>query len=154
LNRYTALFIAMALGALVGCHRSQPSVTIEPVVAEDGISWYPHSIRFAIAEPANHRKPLLSFFGAEWWPYCQTLKKTVLTRRDFIEKTKLFIPVYVDADMPDAHAWRQQLKVSGYPTLLVLRPDGAELARLSGGMDLSLYAALLDEAIRDERPIL
>jgi len=56
--------------------------------------------------------------------------------------------------LPGAQTWGETFKVSGYPTLLILKPDRTELARMTGGMDLSQYASLLDEALQDQRPIL
>src|SRR5690606_26520279 len=42
---------------------------------------------------------------------------------------------------------------AGYPTMLALAPDGTELARIAGGMDLTLYADMLDLVLGDLRPI-
>jgi tetratricopeptide (TPR) repeat protein len=143
-----ALVILAALSALGGCgeRASAPSKLPE-------IAWFKGSMEQALAAATVQNKPLLVYWGAAWCPYCQTLKKTVFTRADFVEKTELFIPVYLDGDLPGAQAWGHTFKVTGYPTVLVLRPDHSEVARLSGGMDLSMYASLLDQALRDERPI-
>jgi protein disulfide-isomerase len=147
-----ALSAALLAAATVfaGCeHRAQ--TTAPNAVTQ--IAWFNGSMEEALAAAQAQNRPLLVYWGALWCPYCQALKKSVFTRADFIEKTKLFIPVYLDGDLPGAQAWGEKLKVSGYPTVLVLRPNRTEVARLSGGMDLSLYASLIDDAVRDERPI-
>jgi protein disulfide-isomerase len=77
----------------------------------------------------------------------------VFSRPDFIAKLKLFIPVYLDGDDPGAQKWGDRFAVSGYPTVLVLRADQSELARISGGMDLSQYAEVLDTVLGDVRPV-
>ena len=77
----------------------------------------------------------------------------MFSRPDFIEKLKLFIPVYLDGDNPGAQKWGDKFGVSGYPTVLVLRADQSELARISGGMDLSQYAEVLDTVLGDVRPV-
>jgi hypothetical protein len=81
------------------------------------------------------------------------LKATVFSRPDFIEKLKLFIPVYLDGDDPGAQKWGDQFGVTGYPTVLVLRADRGELARISGGMDLAQYSEVLDSVLGDVRPV-
>ena len=148
---------------LAGCGGRHPPglASQSPPVAEISnpaetreIAWFKGSVEQALAAAARDNKLLLIYWGAKWCPYCQALRKTVFTRRDFIEKTTLFVPVYLDGDMPGAQAWGETFKISGYPTLLILKPDRTELARMSGGMDLSLYAGLLDEALQDQRPIL
>jgi hypothetical protein len=43
--------------------------------------------------------------------------------------------------------------VSGYPTVVILRADQREITRISGGNDLASYANLLDQALRDIKPL-
>jgi thioredoxin-related protein len=149
------MMLAAALVASCGqksqtAQRYQSTTTVP---AKD-IAWFNGSVDQAMAAAARDDKLLFIYWGAKWCPYCQALRKTVFTQPDFIEKTTLFVPVYLDADLPGAQVWGEIFKVSGYPTLLILKPDRTELARLSGGMDLSQYATVLDEALEDQRPIL
>ena len=106
---------------------------------------------FATARAQN--KPVFLYWGAKWCPPCHELKATVFSRPDFIEKLKLFVPVYLDGDNPGAQKWGEKFGVSGYPTVLVLKADQSELARISGGMDLSQYAEVLDLVLGDVRPV-
>jgi thiol-disulfide isomerase/thioredoxin len=144
------MIMLAGLCLLGGCGSHQRAVLSDGPAQ---IQWFKGSMDAALSQASVQHKPLLVFWGAVWCPYCQALKKTVFTRRDFIEKTALFIPVYLDGDLPGAQQWGERLKVTGYPTLLVLRADQTEIARLSGGMDLTQYATIIDEALRDERPI-
>src|SRR6185295_5417908 len=46
-----------------------------------------------------------------------------------------------------------EFHVAGYPTVLVLKGDKTELARISGGMDLNRYAEVLDVVLGDVKPV-
>ena len=107
--------------------------------------------------PSSRRKasnkPVLLYWGAQWCPPCKQLKSAVFSRPDFIEKSKLFVAVYLDGDLPDAQKWGDVFRVTGYPTVVVLKPDRTEITRIAGNMDLSLYARVLDDALGDVRPV-
>ena len=98
-------------------------------------------------------KPVLLYWGAQWCPPCKQLKSAVFNRPDFIEKSKLFVAVYLDGDLPDAQKWGDEFRVTGYPTVVVFKPDRTEITRIAGNMDLSLYAGVLDNALGDVRPV-
>jgi len=165
-----------ALAALaIGCERTpdtpgtpgaagpnRPAATLAAPAAADltphpdapaGIDWHAGSVESAFARAAAERQPIFLFWGAVWCPYCADLKAHVLARRDVQDRLKLFVPVYLDGDDPGAQKWAERLGVSGYPTVLALAPDGTELARIAGGMELDVYADMLDLVLADVRPI-
>lgn len=173
MTRALALPIAIALLLLgAGCDRRNPDAppgpTADPAAAAPargapdlaalhadvpGIAWHDGDMASAFAAATAANKPLLVFWGAQWCPNCRQLKASVFARPDFIEKSKLFIPVYLDGDLPDAQKWADEFQVLGYPTVVVLKPDHSEITRIAGGMDLSLYAGILDTALGDVRPV-
>jgi thiol-disulfide isomerase/thioredoxin len=118
-----------------------------------GIAWFNGDVdaAFKAAQAAN--KPVLLYWGAQWCPPCKQLKSAVFSRPDFIEKSKLFVDVYLDGDLPDAQKWGDVFRVTGYPTVVVFKPDRTEITRIAGNMDLTLYARVLDDALGDVRPI-
>ena len=121
--------------------------------AEPAIAWYDGSVDSAFATARAQNKPVFLYWGAKWCPPCHELKATVFSRPDFIEKLKLFVAVYLDGDDPGAQKWGEKFGVSGYPTVLVLNAEQDELARISGGMELSQYAEVLDLVLGDVRPV-
>lgn len=118
-----------------------------------GIAWFKGDVDAAFASAQASNKPVLLYWGAQWCPPCKQLKSAVFSRPDFIEKSKLFVAVYLDGDLPDAQKWGDTFRVTGYPTVVVFKPDRTEITRIAGNMDLSLYAGVLDDALGDVRPV-
>jgi len=118
-----------------------------------GIDWFKGDVEAAFKSTQESNKPVLLYWGAQWCPPCKQLKSAVFSRPDFIEKSKLFVAVYLDGDLPDAQKWGDVFRVTGYPTVVVFKPDRTEITRIAGNMDLSLYAGVLDDALGDVRPV-
>src|SRR5688572_33174778 len=49
----------------------------------------------------------------------------------FIAETENFVPVYLDGDTAGAQQWGERFGISGYPTVIVLQPDGTEITRIA-----------------------
>lgn len=106
---------------------------------------------FAAAKAAN--KPLFLYWGAVWCPPCNQVKATIFNRQEFIDKSRHFIPVYLDGDSPGAQKYAAQFKVRGYPTMILFRPDGTELTRLPGEVDSERYLQVLTLALNSAAPV-
>ncbi|TNE59056.1 MAG: hypothetical protein EP340_03665, partial [Alphaproteobacteria bacterium] len=116
------------------------------------INWYDGSVDEAFALAKAESKPVILYWGAVWCPPCAQLKATIFKRRDFIEKTELFVPVYLDGDTDRAQSYGEKFSVRGYPTLIIFNPEGEEVTRIPGGMNLERYVDILDIALNDIRP--
>jgi protein disulfide-isomerase len=167
LAAFTSLGTALLL---VGCGRNDatPAPAAAPAAATQtesgpdlahmhadapGIDWFDGDIDAAFKAAQAGGKPVLLYWGAQWCPPCKQLKSAVFSRPDFIEKSKLFVAVYLDGDLPEAQKWGDVFRVTGYPTVVVFKPDRTEITRIAGNMDLSLYAGVLDDALGDVRPV-
>jgi thioredoxin-related protein len=152
MRMYARLMAISLLVLLSSCHRSQPLHAQHAPHEPRDISWFDGSVEGAFTVAKRENRPVLLFWGAEWCPYCQTLKSTVFPRPDFIAKSHLFLPVYLDGDDDGAQKWGEQFGVQGYPTLIVLDADRHEIIRLGAGRDVSQYAAVLDLALDNIQP--
>jgi protein disulfide-isomerase len=163
---WARVFTILSFTALAACQKREPvEIEAPPIVANElvdlesvhddapDIAWFKGDVGAAFASAQASNKPVLLYWGAQWCPPCKQLKSAVFNRPDFIEKSKLFVAVYLDGDLPDAQQWGDVFRVSGYPTVVVLKPDRSEITRVAGNMDLSLYAAVLDDALADTRPV-
>ena len=163
-----ALVLLAATAALAGCGRAQQDTPAAPAsspsVADQhstaggshlppGIDWFQGDVDAAFAAAKSAPKPLFLYWGAEWCPPCAQIKSTIFNRREFQERSRLFVPVYLDGDIPSAQKQAERFGVVGYPTMILFRPDGTEITRLPGGVDIERYAKILDVALADARPV-
>jgi thiol-disulfide isomerase/thioredoxin len=161
-------FAVAALVALfaTGCERrkkEEPPPTPEPqstaatAVEHDhlpaGIDWVDGDVEAAFASARSANKPVFLYWGAEWCPPCAQIKSTIFNRREFQDRSRLFVPVYLDGDTPSAQKQGERFGVVGYPTMILFRPDGTEITRLPGGVDVARYATILDVALASARPV-
>jgi thiol-disulfide isomerase/thioredoxin len=161
------LLHAVAIALLVsGCDRrdkEEPPPTPEPQSATAtskaeghlpaGIAWLDGDVDAAFAAAKSADKPVFLYWGAEWCPPCAQIKSTIFNKREFQERSRLFVPVYLDGDTPSAQKHGERFGVVGYPTMILFRPDGTEITRLPGGVDVARYATILDVALQDARPV-
>jgi thiol-disulfide isomerase/thioredoxin len=138
--------------ALAGAITNAPAASTSHADAPLDIAWR-YDVDAAFAEARADDKPVFLFWGAAWCPYCADLKAHVFARRDIQEKLKLFVPMYLDGDDAGAQRWGDEFAVRGYPTVLALDADRRELARIAGGMDVAVYAEMLDLVLGDVHPV-
>ncbi|MEY2918909.1 MAG: hypothetical protein RL261_214 [Pseudomonadota bacterium] len=161
---------AVAALLLAGCNRrkEEPPPPPEPksATAADaaksaageshlppGIEWFGGDVDAAFAAAKAANKPVFLYWGAEWCPPCAQIKATIFSKREFQERSRLFVPVYLDGDTPSAQKYGERFGVVGYPTMILFKPDGTEITRLPGGVDVARYARILDVALADARPV-
>jgi thiol-disulfide isomerase/thioredoxin len=131
------------LGALLALACVLPAPGSAADALPPGVAWHAGDVDGAFAAAKKQNKPLFLYWGAVWCPPCNQVKATVFSRQDFIARSQLFVPVYIDGDAPGAQALGARFKVSGYPTMILFRPDGAEVTRLPGEVDGDSYMRTL-----------
>jgi protein disulfide-isomerase len=165
------MYVQRMLGVLLvalcaGCQRGAPApaapaapaaapapAAATTVADVKGIDWFEGGIDAAFAAAAAQNKLVFLYWGAEWCPPCHDLKAHVFPRSDFQQSLRQFVPVYLDGDAPGAQRVADEFRVQGYPSVVVLKPDRTELARISGGSDLASYADVLVLALDNAAPL-
>ncbi|MDH5539099.1 MAG: thioredoxin fold domain-containing protein [Rhizobacter sp.] len=162
--------VPLCLAALlVACSKPAeppvPAAPLAPVLtaapkgqaAQDGIAWKhvtsDAEVDAAFALARQEVKPVFVYWGASWCPPCNQVKSTIFNRLDFIERSRAFVPVYVDGDSPGAQRLGNRFNVRGYPTMVLFSPQGAELTRLPGEVDGEQYAQVLTLGMNAQRPV-
>ena len=142
-------FIAL-LAACSKAPEAPPKAAV-PTPAASGIAWvHPQTVADvdrAFDEAKAKNQPVFLFWTAVWCPPCNQVKSTIFTRPEFIEKSRSFVPVYVDADSPSGQMLGERFKVGGYPTMVLLAGSGQEVTRLAGSVDSAKYMQLLDRGL-------
>jgi thiol-disulfide isomerase/thioredoxin len=125
--------------------------------AASGVAWLSATgdadIDQAFALARVQKKPVLLYWGAKWCPPCNQLKATLFNRQDFIERSRAVVAVNLDGDVPGAQKLAGRFKVRGYPTMILMAPDGSEITRLHGEADAPQVIALLQRGLAGGRPV-
>lgn len=83
----------------------------------------------AQATARNEKKNLLVKFEATWCGPCKVMDELVFTADEVVAAAAQTVCIRIDGDQqPEL---KKQLKANGYPTLILLSPEGKELKRAS-----------------------
>ncbi len=146
---HALLCLSLAFGWVIhSAAAGVPTSTVQWVSASS-----PGEIETAVKRATRESKPLLLYWGASWCPPCNQLKATLFNRQDFIQLSRSFVAVNIDGDKPGAQKLGAQFKVSGYPTLVLFKPDGTEITRLPGEADAPQVMELLRLGLAGGRPV-
>ena len=126
---------------------------VNPAGGDAGIAWFKGDVDAAFVAAKADNRPVFLYWGAVWCPPCNQVKATIFNRQDFIERSRFFVPVYIDGDSPSAQRLGARFKVSGYPTMILLKPDGSEITRLPGEVDAEQYMRVLTLGMNGARPV-
>jgi len=88
--------------------------------------------------------------STEWCSACKRLDETVFSRPDIARASGDFVPVRVDGDKrPDLV---KRFSVSGYPTVIFLRPGGEEIGRVRGAVPYQVMLEAMEQTARKAAP--
>src|SRR5262245_19610280 len=74
----------------------------EATATEAGVAWRNGDVDEAFAAAKAEGRPLFLYWGAVWCTPCNQVKATIFNRQDFIDRSRFFVPVYLDGDSKSA----------------------------------------------------
>jgi thioredoxin-like negative regulator of GroEL len=145
-----SLVMLGVVAMLVACTKVEAPAAVASKAAAAtavGIAWLTVStdaqVDAAFGRARSEGKPVFVYWGAKWCPPCNQLQATLFNRQEFIERSRAFVPVYVDGDSPGAQKLGARFNVRFYPTMVLFDRSGAELTRLPGEVDATQYTEVL-----------
>jgi len=115
---------------------------------------------------AENKDLLLDFTGSDWCGFCKLLDKEVFSTPQFTSWAKKYV-VLVEVDFPHSTPLSPAVKaqnaqlaskypVHGYPTVVVITPDGQEVAKQVGygpGTGVAAYISGLEGQMKKAGPM-
>jgi thiol:disulfide interchange protein len=100
-----------------------------------------HDFKKAEALARKENKPLFIDFGATWCGPCEIMDQLVYSADAVVKAAENVISLKVDCDKePEL---KKQFGVRGYPTMILLTPQGEELKRIDGYRGVKEMAVFL-----------
>ena len=116
-----------------------------PVAASAAIDWTPLPFDAALQKAAAEKKPILVDVFAEWCGPCHEMDKVVFSRADVAKALADVVPMRIDAETDAGKALVARYHVVGYPTVLLIGPDGQEIDRILGFVDGDAFIRTVGE---------
>lgn len=85
-----------------------------------------------LAEAATSGRQVLAFFTTDWCSWCRRLEADVFADPAFQAGSGQWLKLVVDAEKGGGVEYAKGFRVTGYPTIVLLNPDGSEIDRLAG----------------------
>lgn len=142
-----------AIGAQAASQQSSSAVKASAVSGsqQEG-PWFSGTVDEAFEKSKKENKPVFLYWGAVWCPPCAEIKAEVFSKQRFQELMQLAIPVYLDGDSTAAQIWGEKLRVSGYPTLVLIAPSGKEVMRFNENVNIDEFEVAFENAVKSSRP--
>jgi len=108
----------------------------DPASAKELAGWSSDLDKALTTAKKDGKSVLVEFTGSDWCPPCMMMRKEVFSKKEFVQAaSKKFILVEIDFPNADQALKKQheplatKYRIDGFPTVLLLTPDGKEFNR-------------------------
>ncbi|HEX8465218.1 MAG TPA: thioredoxin family protein [Abditibacterium sp.] len=110
------------------------------------VKWHP-TYASALAEAKRSGKPIFVDVFTTWCGPCKYLDAVTYKDPKFVAESRKWVMVKVDAEKGAQNIQlASKFRVTGYPTMLFLRPNGQEAGRAVGGYPANLLVPAMKKA--------
>lgn len=104
----------------------------------------PLTLAEAKIQAAEQGKPILADLSAFWCGYCVKLDKSVFSH----PKVKAFLDAHyvyarIDSESDEAASFMQRYNARGYPTLVIIQPNGSLIKKINTTFDPEAFISQL-----------
>ena len=132
---------AMQSGEAVPLITDANRATFEKSIAQRAVA---DGLGKFLKEASSKRRPLLAMVSATWCGPCQLFKRAMQEKPELARELRKFVFADFDTDRSaGAEEVGAALKVTSYPTFVVLSADGTERGRIVGFRDAPGFASWL-----------
>lgn len=114
------------------------------------LPWFEGSYSELLAAAKAADKPVMIDFWTKWCGWCKRLDRDVFSDAAVIETLDGFLVFNVDAESQAGRKVAGRFKVSSYPTLVFLDPDGSPRDMLRGYLPAAEFKAEAERLLRNE----
>jgi thiol-disulfide isomerase/thioredoxin len=134
--------------AAVPAPSAPPSVAWEKQIGS--VAWLT-SYTVAMEKALLTRRPLLVTFYTDWCGWCRKLERTTFVDPGFVGLVRFAVPVRLNGDREKGLA--ALLRVSSYPTSVLLNRRGKEIGRIVGYRPPEEFSGLLSSLLAVREPL-
>jgi thioredoxin-like negative regulator of GroEL len=98
--------------------------------ARAAVPWINDDIDEAKRQSRLKKRPILIYFHTTWCSWCVELEDKVFSTAEVTDAVEAFIPLRVNADRRPANSLTSKYRITSFPSIVAVAPDGQVLGRL------------------------
>ena len=117
------------------------------IASSSSIEWQ-KNFNEALKMAKKEKKPIMLDLYTDWCGWCKELDKRTFVDKDVVQKSKLFIPLKINAEVDaEGPSLVEKYNVQGYPAILFIDSDGTLLTRVNGFIEGPGFVPYMDKAL-------
>jgi len=113
--------------------------------SKDHAGWFEGSFDDGLEQARASSKLAFVDLWTSWCGPCKRLEQVTFPDPAVQAELAKFVALSIDAESPAGEPLMARYKIAGYPTMLVVAPDGREVGRIVGFKEPAVLVRLLEE---------